>query len=245
MKQEQSRKVNLTNHSNAIIQSSLCSSPTVSVMELKHTTVTILDKIWTGKITTFGNYSCHYITNFNIHRLCYKETTSPISSTPSVSTLGEENLTESCTESNGSARPPPHTMSPHLMISILAQIYTGYLGNVLTNLILFYFHWNKLNHENQVVTLKVYWQSIVTRYIRVGKYRWSWWIWPIYLRLGRVITSCILPVTPPPAGTLSTLVPLSSPQYYQGCSTYFIDWLLAIAHGGHHRPAHPGQAGET
>ena len=39
MKQEQSRKVNLTKHFKCNHSIILCSSQTVSVMELKHTTV--------------------------------------------------------------------------------------------------------------------------------------------------------------------------------------------------------------
>ena len=90
-----------------------------------------------------------------IFRLCYTTILST-STNPSVTTLGEEKM-ESSTENNVIGSAPLHKMSPHLMISILAQIFNGYLGNVLTNLLLFYFNWNKLNHKSQVVALKSLW----------------------------------------------------------------------------------------
>ena len=74
-----------------------------------------------------------------ICRLCYNTTISSTSTNPSVTTLGEEKM-ESSTRSNVSDSVSLHKMSPHLMISILAQIFNGYLGNVLTNLLLFYFN---------------------------------------------------------------------------------------------------------
>ena len=74
-----------------------------------------------------------------IRRLCYNTTISSTSTTPSVTTL-EEGIMESSTESNASDKAPLHSLSPHIIISILAQILNGYLGDVLTNLLLFYFN---------------------------------------------------------------------------------------------------------
>jgi len=83
-------------------------------------------------------YNCENIRQ-NMERLCYNTTISSTSTTPSVTTL-EEEIMESSTESNASDRAPLHSLSPHLMISILVQILNGYLGDVLTNLLLFYFN---------------------------------------------------------------------------------------------------------
>ena len=76
-----------------------------------------------------------YIIKF---RLCYNKTNSPTSTTPAVTTQIRDNI-ELSTESIA-ASVPLHKISPHLMISILAQLFNGYLGNVLTNLVLLYFY---------------------------------------------------------------------------------------------------------
>ena len=71
-------------------------------------------------------------------RLCYNKTNSPTSTTPAVTTQIRDNI-ELSTESIA-ASVPLHKLSPHLMISILAQLFNGYLGNVLTNFVLLYFY---------------------------------------------------------------------------------------------------------
>lgn len=72
-------------------------------------------------------------------RLCYNKTNLQTSTTPSSTTQIRENI-ELSTESNAADSVPRKNVSPHLMISILAQYFNGYLGNVLTNLVLLYFH---------------------------------------------------------------------------------------------------------
>jgi len=79
-------------------------------------------------------YHCENIRQ-NMERLCYNKTNSPTSTTPAVTTQIRDNI-ELSTESIA-ASVPRHKISPHLMISILAQLFNGYLGNVLTNLLRF------------------------------------------------------------------------------------------------------------
>jgi len=83
-------------------------------------------------------YDCENIRH-NMERLCYNKTTYQSSTNPPVPPLGEQDP-ELSTESNVGDSAHNQSVSPYLMISILAPIFNGYLGNVLKTIIVFYFH---------------------------------------------------------------------------------------------------------
>ena len=140
MKQEQSRKVNLTkhckcNHSKGFpLQLTNCICDGTETYDCENIRQNM--ERYLKEQIRYNLYRFVIKMNF---RLCYNKTNLPTSTDPSSTTQIRENI-ELSTESNAADSAPHKNMSPQLMISILAQYFNGYLGNVLTNLVLLYFH---------------------------------------------------------------------------------------------------------